>query len=75
MRLRWLDDAERVLERTIRYELALLPNGTYRRRALRTAFEDTWSSLLQAPNRVGERAQSRDQRAIDKRSRQMRRGK
>ena len=40
------DEAERVLERTIRYELAPLPDGTYRRRALRAAFEDTWASLL-----------------------------
>jgi pimeloyl-ACP methyl ester carboxylesterase len=42
------DDAERILERTIRYELAPLPDGSYRRRALRTAFEETWASLLQA---------------------------
>ena len=41
------DEAERVLERTIRYELAPLPDGTYRRRALRAAFEETWASLLQ----------------------------
>jgi pimeloyl-ACP methyl ester carboxylesterase len=39
-------EAERVLERTIRYELAPLPDGTYRRRALRAAFEETWASLL-----------------------------
>jgi len=42
------DEAERILERTIRYELAPLPDGTYRRRALRTAFEETWASLLQS---------------------------
>ena len=42
------DEAERVLERTLRYELAPLPDGTYRRRALRTAFEDTWTSLLES---------------------------
>ncbi len=42
------DDAERFLERTIRYELAPLPDGTYRRRALRAAFEETWASLLQS---------------------------
>ena len=41
------DEAERILERTIRYELAPLPDGTYRRRALRAAFEETWASLLQ----------------------------
>jgi pimeloyl-ACP methyl ester carboxylesterase len=40
------DEAERVLVRTVRYELAPLPDGTYRRRALRSAFEDTWASLL-----------------------------
>jgi pimeloyl-ACP methyl ester carboxylesterase/DNA-binding SARP family transcriptional activator len=44
----WSDDAERILERTIRFELAPLPDGSYRRRALRTAFEETWASLLQA---------------------------
>jgi pimeloyl-ACP methyl ester carboxylesterase len=42
------DEAERVLERTIRYELAPLPDGTYRRRALRAAFEETWASLLES---------------------------
>ena len=36
------------MERTLRYELAPLPDGTYRSRALRTAFEETWASLLQA---------------------------
>ena len=42
------DEAERVLERSIRYELAPLPDGTYRRRALRAAFEETWASLLKS---------------------------
>ena len=42
------DDAERILERTIRYELAPLPDGTYRRRVLRAAFEETFASLLQS---------------------------
>jgi pimeloyl-ACP methyl ester carboxylesterase len=42
------NDAELFLERTIRYELAPLPDGTYRRRALRAAFEDTWASLLES---------------------------
>jgi len=42
------DEAERVLERTLRYELAPLPDGTYRRRALKAAFEDTWASVLKS---------------------------
>jgi len=42
------NDAELFLERTIRYELAPLPDGSYRRRALRAAFEDTWASLLES---------------------------
>jgi pimeloyl-ACP methyl ester carboxylesterase/DNA-binding SARP family transcriptional activator len=42
------DEAEHVLERTIRYELAPLPDGTYRRRALKAAFEETWASLQQS---------------------------
>jgi pimeloyl-ACP methyl ester carboxylesterase/DNA-binding SARP family transcriptional activator len=41
-------EAERVLERTLRYELAPLPDGTYRRRALKAAFEETWASLLKS---------------------------
>ena len=36
-----------MLERTMRYELAPLTNGTYRRRTLSEAFEQTWSSLMQ----------------------------
>ncbi|MDQ3810154.1 MAG: alpha/beta fold hydrolase [Chloroflexota bacterium] len=52
------DEAERILERTIRYELAPLPDGTYRRRALRTAFEETWASLLQSDS-LGALAQLR----------------
>ena len=32
----------------VRYELAPLPDGTYRRRALRAAFEETWASLLKS---------------------------
>ena len=43
----YTDEAERILERTLRYELAPLPDGTYRPRALRAAFEGTWASLLQ----------------------------
>jgi pimeloyl-ACP methyl ester carboxylesterase len=42
---RYSDEGERVLERTIRYELARLPDGAYRRRAVRAAFEETWASL------------------------------
>jgi pimeloyl-ACP methyl ester carboxylesterase len=42
------DEGERVLERTIRYELAPLPDGTYRRRTLTAAFEQTWASVLQS---------------------------
>jgi pimeloyl-ACP methyl ester carboxylesterase len=52
------DEGERILERTIRYELAPLPDGTYRRRALRTAFEETWASLLQSDS-IGALAQVR----------------
>jgi pimeloyl-ACP methyl ester carboxylesterase/DNA-binding SARP family transcriptional activator len=54
----WSDDAERFLERTIRYELAPLPDGTYRRRALLAAFEETWTSLLQC-NSLGALARVR----------------
>jgi pimeloyl-ACP methyl ester carboxylesterase len=42
---RYSDEGERVLERTIRYELARLPDGAYRRRTVRAAFEETWASL------------------------------
>jgi DNA-binding SARP family transcriptional activator/pimeloyl-ACP methyl ester carboxylesterase len=38
-------DAERLLQRVVRYELAPLPDGRYRRRGLRKALEDTWASL------------------------------
>jgi pimeloyl-ACP methyl ester carboxylesterase/DNA-binding SARP family transcriptional activator len=41
-------DAERILERTIHYELAPLPDGTYRGRALVSAFEQTWASVLRS---------------------------
>jgi pimeloyl-ACP methyl ester carboxylesterase/DNA-binding SARP family transcriptional activator len=44
----WSDEAERVLERTIRYELAPLGDGTYRRRTLTAAFEETWASLIRS---------------------------
>ena len=39
------DDAERLLERRIRHELTPLPDGSYRRRGVRRALEDTWASL------------------------------
>jgi pimeloyl-ACP methyl ester carboxylesterase/DNA-binding SARP family transcriptional activator len=42
------DDAERLLERAIRYELTPLPDGTYRRRGIRRALEETWASLAEA---------------------------
>jgi pimeloyl-ACP methyl ester carboxylesterase/DNA-binding SARP family transcriptional activator len=41
------DEAERLLERTVRYDLAPLPDGTYRRRGLRQALEATWASLAE----------------------------
>ena len=44
-RARRSDDAERLLERAIRYELTPLPDGSYRRRGVRRALEDTWASL------------------------------
>lgn len=37
--------AELLLERVVRYELEPLHDGTYRRRGLRQAWKDTWSSL------------------------------
>jgi pimeloyl-ACP methyl ester carboxylesterase/DNA-binding SARP family transcriptional activator len=37
-------DAERLLERAVRYELVPMPDGTYRRRGVRRALEDTWAS-------------------------------
>ena len=47
-RVRYSDEAERLLERTVRYELAPLPDGTYRRRDVRRALEETWASLAEA---------------------------
>lgn len=44
----WSDEAERLLDRWVRYELAPLSNGTYRRRALRRAVEEEWVSLVEA---------------------------
>ena len=45
-RRRYSSEAERLLERTVRYELARLPDGSYRRRDIRQALEKTWASLL-----------------------------
>ncbi|HEV2237456.1 MAG TPA: alpha/beta fold hydrolase [Ktedonobacterales bacterium] len=42
------DEAERLLERWVRYDLAPLPDGTYRRRALQAALEAEWASIVQA---------------------------
>lgn len=45
---RYSDEAERWLERFARYELAPLPDGTYRRRGLRAALRDEFQSVLDA---------------------------
>ena len=42
------DEAERLLERWGRYELAPLSDGTYRQRALRAAVEAEWASIVEA---------------------------
>lgn len=42
------DDAERLLDRWVRFALAPLPGGTYRDRALRTAVEAEWRSIIAA---------------------------
>ena len=47
-RVRYSDEAERLLERTVRYELVPLSDGTYRRRDVRRALEETWASLAEA---------------------------
>jgi pimeloyl-ACP methyl ester carboxylesterase len=44
----WSDAAERQLARTVRYELSPLADGTYRRRTIRSALEETWLSLPDA---------------------------
>jgi pimeloyl-ACP methyl ester carboxylesterase/DNA-binding SARP family transcriptional activator len=44
----WSDDAERLLDRLVHYELAPLPDGSYRRRALRRAVEAEWASIVDA---------------------------
>lgn len=47
-RPRFADETERLLERFVRYALAPLPDGTYRKRALRTALEAEWASIVAA---------------------------
>lgn len=42
------DEAERLLQRWARYALAPLPDGTYRRRGLRSALEAEWASIIVA---------------------------
>jgi esterase len=42
------DDAERLAERWARFALAPLPDGTYRERAIRTAVEAEWASIIAA---------------------------
>lgn len=43
-------EAERTAERVARYQLARLPDGTYRRHGLRQALEDEWVSIIDADN-------------------------
>lgn len=45
---RYSDDAERLVDRWVRFALAPLPNGTYRERALRDAVEAEWASIIAA---------------------------
>ncbi len=50
-RTRWgplTDEAERLVERWARFALAPLPDGRYRERALRTAVEAEWASIIAA---------------------------
>ena len=50
-RARWgplTDEGERLAERWARYALAPLPDGRYRERALRTAVEAEWASVITA---------------------------
>jgi pimeloyl-ACP methyl ester carboxylesterase len=52
------DEAERLLDRFARYELAPLPGGGFRRRSLRTALEAEWASTRSA-DLLGELAKVR----------------
>ena len=47
-RARRSDEAERLFDRWAHYDLAPLPDGTYRRRALRAALEAEWASIIKA---------------------------
>ena len=47
-RERFSDEAERLLDRWVRFALAPLPGGAYRVRALRTAVEAEWASIIAA---------------------------
>lgn len=47
-RIPWSDEAERLVERSLHYQLAPLPDGTYRQRALRRAVEAEWASIAAA---------------------------
>jgi pimeloyl-ACP methyl ester carboxylesterase len=42
------DDAERLLDRWVRFALAPVPGGAYRVRALRAAVETEWASIIAA---------------------------
>jgi pimeloyl-ACP methyl ester carboxylesterase/DNA-binding SARP family transcriptional activator len=42
------DEAERLLDRWVRFALAPLPDGAYRARALRAAVEAEWASIIAA---------------------------
>lgn len=45
-RVGYRDEAERLLGRWTRYALARMPDGSYRRRALRAALEAEWASIM-----------------------------
>lgn len=45
---RWGDEAERMQERAVRHQIAPLPDGSYRQRALRVAIEAEWASIVEA---------------------------
>ena len=49
-RISFSGEAERTAERVARYQLARLPDGTYRRHGLRQALEDEWKSIIEADN-------------------------
>ena len=57
-RERFSDDAERLLDRWVRFALAPLPGGAYRVRALRGAVEAEWASIIAADS-VGALARAR----------------